>query len=197
MPFQSTLPARGATGGIRRALRLQTISIHAPRTGSDTDAASVPPGREGFQSTLPARGATYRRTASPPLWQPFQSTLPARGATKPQRRVLRVHPISIHAPRTGSDDGDAGRERAEFAISIHAPRTGSDPQAAAPRPSRPSHFNPRSPHGERRLPAPLAALGRAISIHAPRTGSDERLVALLLFDGISIHAPRTGSDSAK
>ena len=36
-----------------------------------------------------------------------------------------------------------------------------------------SHFNPRSPHGER--PRLARALGTTveISIHAPRTGSDE------------------------
>ena len=79
-----------------------------------------------FQSTLPARGAT-----SPTLWlaarlSRFQSTLPARGATSPPkpRRCARTD-ISIHAPRTGSDD----RQNAAVVrgrISIHAPRTGSD-----------------------------------------------------------------------
>ena len=62
--------------------------------------------------------------------------------------------------------------RSLYAISIHAPRTGSDNAAQAE--SRvPDNFNPRSPHGER-----LSALGYqryeyGISIHAPRTGSDE------------------------
>ena len=79
--------------------------------------------------------------------------------------------ISIHAPRTGSDDQDGGRSAVY------------------------SDFNPRSPHGER----PTTEAGTLgcifISIHAPRTGSDvrrgrqrRRRVA------ISIHAPRTGSD---
>ena len=34
--FQSTLPARGATQGRRRAREGLQISIHAPRTGSDS-----------------------------------------------------------------------------------------------------------------------------------------------------------------
>ena len=34
-PFQSTLPARGATRHSCRVRRLDVISIHAPRTGSD------------------------------------------------------------------------------------------------------------------------------------------------------------------
>ena len=123
-------------------------------------------------------------------------------------------------------------------ISIHAPRTGSD-EVRAPRPCRPRNFNPRSPHGERRVFPSRSPLLHRISIHAPRTGSDsqetsshapplfqstlpargatgkelQRFVEPLLFqstlpargatcavdqphagDGISIHAPRTGSD---
>ena len=78
--------------------------------------------------------------------------------------------ISIHAPRTGSDDKFCCQEgiRAYFnprsphgerhgdwydawdsgAISIHAPRTGSDASALAC-PANIANFNPRSPHGER------------------------------------------------
>ena len=57
--------------------------------------------------------------------------------------------ISIHAPRTGSDSMTA-EEAARLAISIHAPRTGSDIQQQRGR-SLHQHFNPRSPHGERRM----------------------------------------------
>ena len=104
---------------------------------------------EKFQSTLPARGATLRADGSKSgythfnprsphgerqviliVWacaSLFQSTLPARGAT--HQGVLcrcKVRKISIHAPRTGSDD------------------------CPQPADSHGSHFNPRSPHGERR-----------------------------------------------
>ena len=102
-------------------------------------------------------------------------------------------PISIHAPRTGSDGGVPERHRAplnfnprsphgerpqeyaasvtETEISIHAPRTGSDTSTPSSARSK-SNFNPRSPHGER-LYARAARHGKAaISIHAPRTGSD-------------------------
>ena len=83
--------------------RRMSISIHAPRTGSDLVACYTDIERELFQSTLPARGATYQRpsslrtsgyfnprsphgerrapaTSGRPR-EPFQSTLPARGAT--------------------------------------------------------------------------------------------------------------------
>ena len=77
----------------------------------------------------------------------FQSTLPARGATEISSIVSDRDSISIHAPRTGSDD--AFERCVHFkAISIHAPRTGSDP-TSKPRLRRQRNFNPRSPHGER------------------------------------------------
>ena len=57
--------------------------------------------------------------------------------------------ISIHAPRTGSDEAfDAYKQQVET-ISIHAPRTGSDTTNCIVEIST-THFNPRSPHGERR-----------------------------------------------
>ena len=81
-----------------------SISIHAPRTGSDGDVRRglLPCG--GFQSTLPARGATCGAVKFAE-WGGFQSTLPARGATgQPLVQAYRDAPISIHAPRTGSDE---------------------------------------------------------------------------------------------
>ena len=125
-----------------------------------------------FQSTLPARGATgdgFQRS------QPykFQSTLPARGATTWRCWLRQPTPISIHAPRTGSDHQALQSCNKLPTISIHAPRTGSD-QSDAVRlllqplqfqstlPARGAtergsgdwqddhqDFNPRSPHGER------------------------------------------------
>ena len=124
--FQSTLPARGAT---RRLMSYMQSSV--------------------FQSTLPARGATLR-VPSFLLTQPFQSTLPARGATLQRqhiaagiphfnprsphgerpcsaRRCGLLRPISIHAPRTGSDGICIVFSFRQYGrISIHAPRTGSD-----------------------------------------------------------------------
>ena len=106
LPFQSTLPARGATSPVRSQC-------------SDTL----------FQSTLPARGATFRRFRRVlPLG--FQSTLPARGATGSCIELFDAREISIHAPRTGSDDAHR-LHRLLDGISIHAPRTGSDPSAKA------------------------------------------------------------------
>ena len=123
--FQSTLPAGGATGSLRRRGRQRNISIHAPRGGSDP----APPIWGGpalrFQSTLPAGGATSFSTKVKGVTFPFQSTLPAGGATSicawraaresfqstlpaggatiPCPRDTDTQEISIHAPRGGSD----------------------------------------------------------------------------------------------
>ena len=103
---------------------------------------------EKFQSTLPARGATLRADGSKSgythfnprsphgerqviliVWacaSLFQSTLPARGATQIKQPGSPAEGISIHAPRTGSDNPRRNHARQQI------------------------YFNPRSPHGERR-----------------------------------------------
>ena len=64
LPFQPTLPARGATMSARIRLSVS----------------------KRFQPTLPARGATISAYAMPSVLR-FQPTLPARGATIHQLRV--------------------------------------------------------------------------------------------------------------
>ena len=117
-----------------------------------------------------------------------------RGATSEPPPRLYLHPISIHAPREGSDLVFVFQAADKRQISIHAPREGSDLFAR--------------PH-----PHPLGD----ISIHAPREGSDlggagadateAEFLSTLPVRGattetartqqtgrISIHAPREGSD---
>ena len=81
------------------------------------------------------------------LAEEFLSTLPARGATGRVEPVDQLVPISIHAPREGSDQG-AVAHLAGGSISIHAPREGGD------------------------LTADQYQAVFGISIHAPREGSD-------------------------
>ena len=78
--FQSTLPLRGATTSGRPATLVNSISIHAPLTGSDSKFRKCDQAAALFQSTLPLRGATSIRALT------FSSRA-----------------ISIHAPLTGSD----------------------------------------------------------------------------------------------
>ena len=79
----------------------------------------------------------------------FQSTLPAWGATTSRTETNFFIVISIHAPRMGSDVGNA-EEVSDFSISIHAPRMGSDTASICAM-CWTTYFNPRSPHGERPL----------------------------------------------
>ena len=123
--FQSTLPARGATLFVNSGYLVALFQSTLPARGA-TSRRTTPPPRTRFQSTPPARGATLLGV-SYDVDETFQSTLPARGATVQHRRDFCVADISIHAPRTGSD------------------RCFSVGAAAL------SHFNPRSPHGERRI----------------------------------------------
>ena len=78
----------------------------------------------------------------------FQSTLPVWGAT------VRGCGGELH-----------GR------ISIHAPRVGSDLRGLVGGGGA-THFNPRSPCGERLASEPIPIEVEPISIHAPRVGSD-------------------------
>ena len=123
-PFQSTLPARGATDPGKDDIIFDGISIHAPRTGSDFNFY----GQQSYEYI----SIHAPRTGS--------DVFPA----KPRAFCA----ISIHAPRTGSD-GKGAQVPAQSAyfnprsphgerpvstsfkpskevISIHAPRTGSD-----------------------------------------------------------------------
>ena len=169
LTFQSTLPARGATGTAARKYQRTTDfnprSPHGERrfccslTSKASEFQSTLPARGAtivasgssspmpFQSTLPARGATSMRWNSSCIIARFQSTLPARGATHRVAALVAAEAISIHAPRTGSD---TGRSAAASAPSDFNPRSPhgerpSSPALCCPR----SHFNPRSPHGER------------------------------------------------
>ena len=123
--FQSTLPARGATVQHRRDFCVADISIHAPRTGSDTTCARV-------MDRIPAISIHAPRTGSD-VSHPFLfisgDNFNPRSPHGERRGRIRagsmITSISIHAPRTGSDKRHLFPSCRE-PISIHAPRTGSD-----------------------------------------------------------------------
>ena len=169
--FQSTLPARGATGTQKTRNQREIFQSTLPARGATSRKIGGHNMSTIFQSTLPARGATFQRPLNRIQTCLFQSTLPARGATiftppistpklnfnprspHGERRgmayfAIDALAISIHAPRTGSDDFLV-IFRVACCISIHAPRMGSD--AVEQRTNLGAgYFNPRSPHGERR-----------------------------------------------
>ena len=125
-----------------------SISIHAPRGGSDREFQAGNGIFLLFQSTLPVGGAT-RAWADRMLLEYisihaprggsdllklrkkiqislFQSTLPVGGATTLIAFVRAAVRISIHAPRGGSDCKSPEGRTGVASISIHAPRGGSD-----------------------------------------------------------------------
>ena len=168
--FQSTLPVWGATFCLLEAAKAPSISIHAPRVGSDSIVWVQNEMEAAFQSTLPVWGATSLTEILP---------------------FLRV--ISIHAPRVGSDLVHVGlllfcdyfnprspcgerhferfQERDEQIFQSTLPVWGA---------TRQSHHSPSR---------------QTISIHAPRVGSDFAVLWNTSAVQISIHAPRVGSDS--
>ena len=242
------------------AARRTSISIHAPRTGSDAAAQPASPMFCSFQSTLPARGATQSALFSRRILSNFNPRSPhgerPRKFAGVQFQTADFNPRSPHGERLSfcdfspaqahfnprSPHGERRRmvraHGRSLPISIHAPRTGSDPEGIRCT-QKYQNFNPRSPHGERPNCRLLCLLRHQISIHAPRTGSDgwkvfimimytnfnprsphgerhywyDKLQKINLFQStlpargatcymgagamnkrISIHAPRTGSD---
>ena len=127
--FQSTLPVWGATvlnatsindleisihaprvGSDRVAMTYREyldISIHAPRVGSDRSPAAKTADCCYFNPRSPCGERLQLDEIHPVVLQEFQSTLPVWGATN--RRIMQWDgtSISIHAPRVGSDLGDA------------------------------------------------------------------------------------------
>ena len=79
----------------------------------------------------------------------FLSTLPARGATDIRDDFFQSSPISIHAPREGSDVEGLVTSIPQLVFLSTLPARG----ATWPKGVRPQgrfHFYPRSPRGERR-----------------------------------------------
>ena len=189
--FQSTLPVGGATPFCAGSIFARKISIHAPRGGSDLASLAVLSPSLHFNPRSPwgERHGQGRRGARSGK---FQSTLPVGGATMAYTGNQPKFPISIHAPRGGSDRYKALRPPF-YPISIHAPRGGSDTYVWYSVYTV-NYFNPRSPWGERHGLPDANVQGCSISIHAPRGGSDFQPYRRGSAAAISIHAPRGGSD---
>ena len=148
------------------------ISIHAPRTGSDEHLAIPSRRRRKFQSTLPARGATLFVRTRKYAQIDFNPRSPH--GERPAWERIKKHYKRYFNPRSphGERRTKAPARFAACGISIHAPRTGSDLTAQrieakdefqSTLPARGAtkfrhtatfsakNFNPRSPHGERRV----------------------------------------------
>ena len=166
-----------------------------------------------FQSTLPVWGAT-----NSPKKQNIERRIsihaPRVGSDLQRLEEVRQSVISIHAPRVGSDEPHALPIRIHV-ISIHAPRVGSDDMRRRYSFTG-THFNPRSPCGERLEREERGARAPNFNPRSPcgeRQSQWELLVGWYIFQStlpvwgatvsgqcrsfsasISIHAPRVGSD---
>ena len=170
--FQSTLPLRGATALAAALRRIKRISIHAPLTGSDAFTPEVFRRKKYFNPRSPY-GERPEAAAITEVLQGFQSTLPLRGATRYFVRVQPQEGISIHAPLTGSDKLKTRGQSSTV------------------------NFNPRSPYGERLIPASWGTWSRRFQSTLPLRGATWRIGELLTLRKISIHAPLTGSDGCQ
>ena len=193
--FLSTLPARGATSGISAPERCRTISIHAPREGSDEELVSGLHDAVLFLSTLPARGATPIMLTSSRRMEnfyprsprgerlgtdqkPFQqgNFYPRSPRGERQRQPSNSYSDSVFLstlPARGATL-DSIKRYAKIIISIHAPREGSD--AALPvKPIASRVFLSTLPARGATSGVVALASRRVISIHAPREGSDKKI----------------------
>ena len=148
-PFQPTLPARGATFPSHEVVKTGVkISTHAPRTGSD-HLYAIGKLRLCIISThAPRTGSDYKGFRSTGERSLFQPTLPARGATRRRSTACVRQRFQPTLPARGATiNADSGAPK----ISTHFnPRS---PHGERPHEHDadhcPAHFNPRSPHGER------------------------------------------------
>ena len=145
--FQSTLPARGATEMSSIVSDRDSISIHAPCTGSDMALCCVLRHNKNFNPrSLHGERRPSSQNGSHGIR--FQSTLPARGATVSRVRGGGNQVISIHAPCTGSDPIWRRMARKYCSFQYTLPARGAT-KSRMSRWMRTRYFNPRSLHGER------------------------------------------------
>ena len=124
VPFQPTLPLRGATGLWLWWHVGNRVSTHAPLAGSDGYGRTSCRESPCFNPRSPC-GERRRHHRTMSRWCGFQPTLPLRGATAADPRGAPLGVVSTHAPLAGSDY--------------------CSPCCA----SSAACFNPRSPCGER------------------------------------------------
>ena len=102
--FQSTLPVKGATGWIRKPKRPATFQSTLPVKGATLTSRYISYIARAFQSTLPVKGATVADFNSFPPFSNFNPRSPWRERRLSISLPGSPRPISIHAPREGSDD---------------------------------------------------------------------------------------------
>ena len=170
IPFQSTLPLRGATRLLAETGRFLLISIHTPLAGSDAQVDAVhvrnvyfnphsPCGERQVRNCAPSSATCYFNPHSPcgerlaesakaDSNASFQSTLPLRGATSQIAQRVKLQ----------------------------------------------KNFNPHSPCGERRRDSTSHDVTRIFQSTLPLRGATVSDTSKAFLERISIHTPLAGSD---
>ena len=212
--FQSTLPVRGATETVRFEWTYKSISIHAPRAGSDLEI--------GLSDTATDISIHAPRAGSDPASRHgiirstnFNPRSPC--GERPISPCIPCSPLDFN-PRSPCGERPPPWSCLSGQYTYFNPRSPcGERRDAAPHYCIYRYFNPRSPCGERlitttdgvkatvfqsTLPvrgATNCICGITPAIPAfqstlPVRGATERLPLPLPVKGISIHAPRAGSD---
>ena len=186
--------------GERRAVSLSDtppcdISIHAPRMGSDRSRRRYGRTVDWISIHAPRMGSDTASQDTGRARQDFNPRSPDGERRAPPRRHSRTG--GYFNPR--SPDGErqrlSGRRHLRQPISIHAPRMGSDVTTLMLVPAS-VVFQSTLPGWGATATEMTTAYTCVISIHAPRMGSDRRDGRPRTRIVISIHAPRMGSDTS-
>ena len=164
--FQFTLPRGERLKAQRLALRLQSVSIHAPAWGATGwDVYFTLPGAVSIHA--PAWGATTDLFKRHRARRRFNSRSRVGSDTVDGRCAIQWV-VSIHAPAWGATLLLC-QNRSPATVSIHAPAWGATRVRRAP------------------------SVFIAVSIHAPAWGATSAASAYETFFTVSIHAPAWGA----
>ena len=145
-PFQSTLPARGATPSKRVDVADVPFQSTLPARGATCKGFGLRSPVEDFNPRSPhgerRNPARHKRCAG--HFNPRSPHGERRNSGTATCGNGNFNPRSPHGERRQRRDA----ARSTKGISIHAPRTGSDELRKQVR-GNVDYFNPRSPHGER------------------------------------------------
>ena len=171
--------------------RRPSISIHAPRTGSDPALHDLDVIMTDFNPRSP-HGERLPRTPGVRALRDFNPRSPHGERRRcPRRRSARrwyFNPRSPHGerralfmqkggavhfnPRSPHGERHGGCYCSTCGCHFNPRSPHGERHISAEWYTLSIYFNPRSPHGERQLQRRVPAVGGDISIHAPRTGSD-------------------------
>ncbi len=185
-------PRVGSDGGLETAFHTQFLFQSTLPVWGATTMALTEAQKRAFQSTLPVWGATSHCGPFCCQFYYFNPRSPCG-----ERHLFIVYKLTYKHFNPRSPCGErlrgAVHSFSAYPISIHAPRVGSDiPQGSFP--SKRSYFNPRSPCGERPQTLARSEYPHRFQSTLPVWGATLHFIHPPLVFLISIHAPRVGSD---